>query len=50
MKYEVDSTADIKWIQYETLNDTMNNIRNRPNRTQAVSKMTCVSFVASVDC
>ncbi|XP_065915324.1 ABC transporter A family member 1-like [Dysidea avara] len=36
MRYQINSTADIKWIQYETLNDTMNNIRNHPNRTQAM--------------
>ena len=36
MSYARNSTADIKWIQYESLNDTMNGIRSNPNRTQAV--------------
>ena len=36
LMYQENKTADIKWIQYESLNDTMNNIRSNPNRTQAV--------------
>lgn len=36
LSYAINGTADIKWIQYESLNDTMNNIRSNPNRTQAM--------------
>ena len=36
MSYKINSSADIKWIQYESLNDTMNTIRSNPNQTQAV--------------
>ena len=36
MSYDINGTADIKWIQYESLNDTMNSIRSNPNSTQAV--------------
>jgi len=39
MAYKKNDSADIKWIQYETLNDTMNSIRDNPNTTQAVSMM-----------
>lgn len=49
MRYLVNETADIKWIQYETLNDTMNNIRNHPNRTQAVSMMFLLCVMVGVD-
>ena len=42
MKYKINSSADIKWIHYESLNDTMNTIRSNPNRTQAVCLVLCL--------